>query len=160
MIGARTLALAVTLVSGIALAQMAPTIALAQMAPSDIVIEDGAVATPLTSAPGDPATGRATFAGRKLGNCLACHQNGDLANEELFHGEVGPPLDGVADRWTEAELRAIVINSKQVFGEHTIMPAFYRDTGFNRPLEDFEGKTILTAQQVEDLVAYLQTLRE
>ncbi|MEO0429011.1 MAG: sulfur oxidation c-type cytochrome SoxX [Pseudomonadota bacterium] len=151
MIGARTLALAFVFASGTALAEMAP---------SEVVIADGAVATSLTGKPGDPASGRATFAGRKLGNCLACHQNADLEDEELFHGEVGPPLDGVADRWSEAELRAIVINSKEVFGDHTIMPAFYRDTGFNRPLEDFDGKTILTAQQVEDLVAYLQTLKE
>lgn len=154
MMGARTLATAVTAVTVLSCA------AFAEMAPSDVVIADGAVATPLTGTPGDPTSGRAAFAGRKLGNCLACHQNGDLEGEELFHGEVGPPLDGVADRWSEAELRAIVINSKQVFGEHTIMPAFYRDTGFNRTLADFDGKTILTAQQVEDIVAYLRTLTE
>ncbi|MEM9148069.1 MAG: sulfur oxidation c-type cytochrome SoxX [Pseudomonadota bacterium] len=151
MIRVRALAIALALASGTAFADMAPT---------DVAIVDGAVATPLTGTPGDPVKGRSTFAGRKLGNCLACHQNGDLVEEELFHGEVGPVLDGVADRWNEAELRAIVINSKEVFGEHTIMPAFYRDTGFNRPLADFEGKTILTAQQVEDVVAYLQTLNE
>ncbi|MEL6479950.1 MAG: c-type cytochrome, partial [Pseudomonadota bacterium] len=72
----------------------------------------------------------------------------------------GPPLDGVADRWSEAELRAIIVNSKAVFGDHTIMPAFYRTTGFNRTLEKFAGKTILSAQQVEDVVAYLKTLKE
>jgi len=79
--------------------------------------------------------------------------------EESFHGEVGPPMDGVADRWTEAELRGIVTNSKMMF-EGTIMPAFYVDSGYTRPLDDFAGKSILTAQQVEDVVAYLMTLKE
>ena len=68
-------------------------------------------------------------------------------------------MDGVADRWSEAELRAIVTNSKMVF-EGTIMPAFYIDSGYERPLEDFAGTPILTAQQVEDVVAYLLTLKE
>ena len=80
-------------------------------------------------------------------------------SEESFHGEVGPPLDGVADRWTPEELRGIVSNSGQTF-EGTIMPAFYIDSGYTRPLEDFAGKSILTAQQVEDVVAYLMTLKE
>ena len=79
--------------------------------------------------------------------------------EESFHGEVGPEMTGVADRWEAQELRAIVANSKMVF-EGTIMPAFYQDAGFARPLEKFEGTSILTAQQVEDVIAYLQTLKE
>ena len=79
--------------------------------------------------------------------------------EESFHGEVGPEMTGAADRWSAEELRGIVSNSKMMF-EGTIMPAFYRDTGLERPLEKFAGQTILTAQQVEDVVAYLQTLTE
>jgi len=129
------------------------------VAPGNVEFEDGAVARSLTGGGGDPAAGRAVFANRKLGNCLACHANGDLSGES-FHGEVGPALDGVADRWTEAELRGIVVDSKVFFGDHTIMPAFYRTDGFNRPREDFAGKSILDAQQVEDVVAYLLTLRE
>jgi len=81
------------------------------------------------------------------------------ATSESFHGEVGPILDGVADRWNEAELRGIVSNAKMMF-DGTIMPAFYRDAGYNRPLENFDGKTILSAQQIEDIVAYLMTLKE
>ena len=95
---------------------------------------------------------------RKLGNCLACHQNKDMP-EQPFHGEVGPALDGVGSRWSEAELRGIVANSKEMFPD-TIMPAFYRTDGFNRNLEKFEGKSILNAQQVEDVVAYLLTLKD
>lgn len=126
--------------------------------PADVKYGDEGVATSISGMKGDAASGRAVFSNRKLGNCLACHMNSDLS-EESFHGEVGPPMDGVAGRWTEPELRAIVANSKSLF-EETIMPAFYVDAGYERPLEKFQGKTILTAQQVEDVVAYLLTLTE
>ena len=128
------------------------------VAPDEVKFDEGAVAASLSGAAGDAEKGRQWFADRKLGNCLACHANSDLADLP-FHGEVGPPLDGVADRWSEAELRGIVANSKMMF-EGTIMPAFYRTSGLNRVLEDFEGKTILEAQQIEDIVAYLLTLKE
>ncbi len=128
------------------------------VAPADVKFEDGAINASLTGVAGDPAKGKEWFVGRKLGNCLACHVNSD-ATDQSFHGEVGPPLDGVGDRWSEAELRGIITNSKQMF-EGTIMPAFYKDSGYNRPLDKFEGKTILEAQQVEDIVAYLITLKE
>ena len=126
--------------------------------PMDVAFVDGTVEASLTGQAGDPVNGRKVFANRKQGNCLACHMNTDLS-EESFHGEVGPSMDGVADRWSVAELRAIVSNSKKVF-EGTIMPAFYIDAGYTRPLEDFEGKSILSAQQVEDVVAYLTTLKD
>lgn len=126
--------------------------------PMDVAFAEGAVEASLTGVAGDPVMGRKVFANRKQGNCLACHQNSDLP-EESFHGEVGPMMDGVADRWTVAELRGIVTNSKIMF-EGTIMPAFYIDSGYERPLDDFAGKSILTAQQVEDVVAYLMTLKE
>ncbi|MGR3572560.1 sulfur oxidation c-type cytochrome SoxX [Brevirhabdus sp.] len=129
----------------------------ADVAPSDVVFDGGAVDQSLTGAPGDPAAGRKVFINRKQGNCLACHMNSEIT-EQQFHGEVGPPLDGVAERWSEAELRGIVTNAKQMFPD-TIMPAFYIDSGYNRPLKSFEGKSILTAQQVEDVVAYLMTLK-
>ena len=130
----------------------------ADMAPADVKYDDGAVQASLTGKPGDPEKGKQWFVGRKLGNCLACHVNADV-KDELFHGEVGPPLDGVADRWSEAELRGIITNAKMMF-DGTIMPAFYKDSGYTRPLDKFEGKTILSAQQIEDVVAYLMTLKE
>lgn len=130
----------------------------ADIAPMSVVYVDGAVEASLTGVAGDAANGRAVFADRKLGNCLACHENADW-DEQPFHGEVGPILDGVALRWSEAELRGIVANSKVMF-EGSIMPAFYVDAGFERTLEKFEGKSILSAQQVEDVVAYLMTLTE
>ena len=120
--------------------------------------ENGGIELALTSVAGDAASGRKIFMNRKKGNCLACHVNSDMA-EQTFHGEVGPELDGVADRWEAAELRGILVNSKNMF-EGTIMPAFYRDSGYNRILKKFDGKTILSAQEVEDLLAYVMTLKE
>jgi sulfur-oxidizing protein SoxX len=128
------------------------------VAPSAVKFEDGLVMASLTGVAGDPVNGREVFKNRKQGNCLACHINVEMS-EESFHGEVGPEMTGVANRWSEEELRGIVSNSKMMF-EDTIMPAFYRDAGYERPLEGFGGQSILTAQQVEDVVAYLQTLKE
>jgi len=140
-------------------AALTATIAVADVTkPTEVAFVDGTVASSLTGQTGDPVEGRKVFANRKQGNCLACHTNADLS-EESFHGEVGPPMDGVAERWTEAELRGIVTNSKMMF-EGTIMPAFYIDSGYERPLNDFAGQSILTAQQVEDVVAYLMTLKD
>ena len=126
--------------------------------PANVVFNDGAIGVTLTGQAGDPAAGRKVFMNRKQGNCLACHANEDMSDQS-FHGEVGPALDGVADRWEAAELRGIVVNSKMMF-EGTIMPAFYKDGGFERNLKKFQGKSILNAQQVEDVVAYLLTLKE
>ena len=126
--------------------------------PANVVFNDGAIGVTLTAQVGDPAAGRKVFMNRKQGNCLACHANEDMSDQS-FHGEVGPALDGVADRWEAAELRGIVVNSKMMF-EGTIMPAFYKDSGFERNLKKFQGKSILNAQQVEDVVAYLLTLKE
>lgn len=137
---------------------LAATASAEGIAPSAVSFDDGAVPMSLTGQPGNPEEGRKVFMNRKQGNCLACHANSDL-EEQPFHGEVGPPLDGVGDRWSEAELRGILTNSKMMFPD-TIMPAFYIDDGYIRPLEKFAGKPILTAQQVEDVIAYLMTLRE
>jgi len=135
------------------------SVALAEdVKPVKVSYTDGAVVASLTGVAGDAASGRKVFSNRKQGNCLACHANSDIP-EEGFHGEVGPPIVGVADRWSEAELRGIVANAKMMF-EGTIMPAFYIDQGYERPLDSFAGKSILTAQQVEDVVAYLRTLKE
>ncbi|MBN9672569.1 sulfur oxidation c-type cytochrome SoxX [Roseibium aggregatum] len=141
-------------------AVMAASVASAgTVAPDSVPIVDMELPQSLTGVAGDPVAGRETFADRKKGNCLACHANADL-NDQLFHGEVGPVLDGAADRWEEAQLRAIIVNSKDVFGEQTIMPGFYTmKVGIN-VAEDHAGKTILSAQEVEDIVAYLMTLKE
>lgn len=134
-------------------------------APNELAFESGAVTESLTGVPGDPMVGRATMANRGLGNCIACHTLTDL-QDEPFHGEIAPPLDGVGDRWSEAELRGIVANAKMTF-DGSMMPSFYKTEGFIRPGDGYTGKAapaelapILTAQQVEDVVAYLVTLKE
>ena len=148
-----------TWLAAVAAVMASTAVAYSEMAPNDVHIMDMKVSESLTGAAGDAAAGRKTFADRKLGNCLACHAVSDQS-EQLFHGDVGPSLDGVADRWSAEELRAIVVNSKAVFSEDTIMPGFYSlDVGIN-VRKDLVGKTILTAQQVEDVVAYLSTLKE
>lgn len=130
-----------------------------EIAPGDVAFEDMKVTASLTGAPGNPEEGVKAFVNRGLGNCLACHVVTSLAKEQ-FHGDVAPSLDGVADRWTPEELRAIVVDSKQVFTEDTMMPGFYSlNVGIN-VRKDLVGKTILTAQQVEDVVAFLATLKE
>ncbi len=129
-----------------------------KISPDMAKIVDGQFAKSLTGVPGDVASGRKTFANRKLGNCLACHANKEMS-EQLFHGEIGPSLDGVAKRYEEAKLRAILINSKMVLGPDTMMPSFYRLVNGARTMKKFKGKTILKAQQVEDVLAYIKTLK-
>ncbi len=132
----------------------------AALAPFDVVVKAGIPTMPasLTGKPGDPKEGAKVVVGRRLGNCLSCHEI-DVLREEEFHGDVGPPLNGVAGRWDTATLRMIVVNPKRVFGEETVMPAFYRIDGLNRVRPEFVGKPILTARQVEDVVAFLATLK-
>ena len=133
--------------------------------PSQVAFEDGAVASSLTGTAGDPAAGRVIM-NKGAGNCIACHMVSDLA-ELPFHGEIGPPLDGVADRWSEAELRGIVANAKIMFPD-SMMPSFYKISGFTRPGDAYTGKGIdpaaitplLTAQEIEDVVSFLMTLNE
>ena len=142
------------------------TFSFAQTAPGDVSFgEYGQVAESLSGVAGDPAAGLQVMVSRGKGNCIACHQVTAL-EEYPFHGEVGPSLDGVGARWEEADLRGIVANAKMTFPD-SIMPAFYRVDGFNRPGNAFTGKAaegpldpLLTAQEIEDVVAYLLTLTE
>ncbi len=150
---------ALALVAGVGIAAADP-------APSDVVYgEYGEIENSLTGVPGDPENGRAVMTTRSLGNCIACHQVTAL-QDAPFHGNVGPSLDGVGGYRTEAELRGIVANAKMTF-EGTMMPSFYKNEGYIRPGAAYTGKApdgpldpILSAQQVEDVVAYLMTLTE
>jgi sulfur-oxidizing protein SoxX len=127
--------------------------------------DDGAVEQSLSGAPGDVANGRIIVGDKGQGNCVACHQVTDLADVP-FQGEIGPMLDGAGERWSEAELRGIVANAKIMF-EDSMMPSFYKTEGFFRPGNAYTGKAaddtfgpLLSAQQIEDVVAYLVTLKE
>ena len=136
------------------------------IAPDDVVPNDyGEIGESLTGVAGDPARGAEVMTTRGLGNCIACHQVTDLEEFE-FHGEVGPSLDGVGARWDEAALRGIVVNAKGIFPD-SVMPSFYRVSGFTRPGNAFTGRAaegpldpLLSAQDIEDVVAYLLTLSE
>jgi L-cysteine S-thiosulfotransferase len=129
------------------------------LAPGDVMIKDGHVGASLTGAAGDPEVGAKTFTDRKLGNCLACHTVSKLSKEQ-FHGNIGPSLDGVADRYSPEQLRAILVNSKKVLGDKTVMPGFYTlEVGVDVD-KKFEGKTILSAEDVENVVAFLSTLKQ
>jgi L-cysteine S-thiosulfotransferase len=120
----------------------------AELAPAEVKFtDDMTVEVSLTGTPGDPAKGREVFANRRLGNCLACHANTDM-KDQLFHGDVGPSLDGVGSRWNEAQLRAILVDSKKVFTD-TTMPGFYimEFTGGKEPTA---GKITLTAPEIAE----------
>lgn len=104
---------------------------------------------------GDAARGRAIVANRQLGLCLLCHSA--PIPEEQFQGNLAPDLAGVGDRYTAAQLRQRIADSSQL-NPHSIMPSYFRTDGLTRVAPGHKGKPILTAQQIEDVVAYLQTL--
>jgi len=130
----------------------------ADVAPGAVQFDKATVSARVSDHVGSAEAGRKVFIDRSLGNCLACHTVTSLSNE-LFHGTVGPSLDGVASRWPSGHLRAIVVNSKRVFGPDTVMPGFYSLEVGADVAKAHQGKTILTAQQVEDVVAFLGTLK-
>jgi len=120
------------------------------------VVRDGGIDTPLCGLAGDAERGRAIVAGRQ-GNCLACHAA--PIPEQAFHGDIGPPLHGVAGRLTEAELRLQVVDATHL-DEHTVMPPFHRVTGLTAVRRDRIGQPLLSAAEVEDVLAYLLTLKQ
>lgn len=114
---------------------------------------DGAPAKP----PGDAGRGLQLMIDAQKGNCLICH-SAPIAGISVF-GDLGPPLAGVADRMSRAEIRLRVIDSRR-FNPNTVMPPFHSLSGLRQVTADHRGKPILTAQDVDDVVAYLATLRE
>ncbi len=148
----------------LALAASTGAASAAEVAPSDVAYVDGAVESSLTGVAGDAANGRKIVGNKGLGNCIACHQVSDLADVP-FQGNIAPMLDGAGERWSEADLRGIVTNAKMTFDE-SLMPSFYKVDGFIRPGNAYTGKAaddsfgpLLSAQQIEDVVAYLTTLK-
>jgi sulfur-oxidizing protein SoxX len=137
------------------LAVTAGALAGSELVPVEIV--DLSIPRPLTDVPGDPVAGRLTVRDTSLATCLICH---DLPiPEDRDHGTIGPPLAGVGSRYSAAELRLRLVNPK-IINPDTIMPAYYRLDGLNRVALPYQGKTLYTAQQIEDVVAYLMTLTE
>jgi sulfur-oxidizing protein SoxX len=120
------------------------------------VVRD-AIPAPLAPHKGDAARGRAIVANRSVGLCLLCH-SGPIA-EERFQGTLAPSLAGAGARWSTGQLRLRLVDGTRL-NPDTIMPAYYRTEGLQRVARAFDGKTILTAGQIEDVVAYLATLKD
>lgn len=154
---ALTLAVAGMLAAGPSLAAEAP-------APSSVQYDHGSVAQSLTGTPGNVESGYKIMSTNSLGNCVACHEIPSMPEVD-FHGNIGPSLGGAAERYDEAHLRGIVMDAKQTFPD-SMMPSFYKTEGYVRPGAAYTGKApegplppILDAQQIEDVVAYLMTLK-
>ena len=120
-------------------------------------VGDDSIPASLTGAKGDPVRGRAIVANRQVGMCLLCH-SGPIS-EERFQGNLAPDLAGAGRRWSEAELR-VRLMEPQKFNRESIMPSYARTEGLQRVAPALRGKPILTPQQIEDVVAYLATLRD
>jgi sulfur-oxidizing protein SoxX len=143
-----------------AIAMAAATLAMSgaaccdELLPYEVV--DDAIPASLTGAAGDPARGRSIVVNRQF-TCLLCH-SGPFA-EQRFQGDLAPSLAGSGARWSEAQLRLRLVDAARL-NAATIMPSYYRIDGQQRVGDAWRGKPILSAEQIEDVVAYLATLRE
>ena len=111
---------------------------------------------PLAAGTADPVAGQRLFVAREGGHCVLCHQVSGL--DAAFQGNLGPGLDGIGTRLNTAQIRLRVVDSS-LLNPDTIMPAYYRTEGLEQVAGEYRGKTVLTGQQVEDIVAWLATLR-
>ena len=116
-----------------------------------------AIPAPLSGLAGDAARGRAIVTQRQVGMCLLCHPG--PFPEERQQGTLAPDLAGAGTRWSEGQLRLRVVDSRRA-NPATLMPSYHRVDGLNRVGTAWRGRPVLTAQQVEDVVALLRTLRE
>ena len=120
-------------------------------------VVDDAIVAPLTGTKGSPSRGRAIVGSRQVGLCLLCHPG--PFPEERMQGTIGPDLGGAGTRWSEGQLRLRVVDARRLNPE-TVMPPFYRTDGLERVPAAWRGKPLLTAEQIEDVVAFLATLKE
>ena len=145
-------------ISGLVLASALltlPCIAVAAELRSHAIVGD-AIPEPLTGARGDIARGRALVVERSS-TCILCH-SGPFP-EQKFQGDLAPSLAGAGSRWSEGQLRLRLVDASH-FNAATIMPSYYRVDGLSRVGTPWRGKPILSAEQIEDIVAYLASLRE
>ena len=128
----------------------------AQLVANDQIVGD-TIPQPLTTLLGRPEIGQAIFNARQDGHCVLCHQVAD--SDTPFQGNLGPDLTLVGDRLTAAQLRLRIVDYDR-FMPGTVMPSYYRTHDLYQVGEAFQNAPILTAQEVEDLVAYLAGLTE
>jgi sulfur-oxidizing protein SoxX len=119
------------------------------------IVGDG-IAESLTGTPGDAARGRALVLARTT-TCILCH-SGPFP-ETRFQGDLAPDLAGAGNRWSVSQLRLRLVDASH-FNPQTIMPSYYRTDGLVRVGRNFAGKPILSAAEIEDIVAFLATLRD
>lgn len=120
------------------------------------VVTGDSIQESLTGSPGDATRGRALVVDR-ANTCILCH-SGPFP-EEKFQGDLAPNLAGTGNRWSIAQLRLRLVDGSRL-NPTTIMPSYYRLDGLERVAPAFRGKPILSAEQIEDIVAYLATLRD
>ncbi len=140
----------------LALLYTLPSLALAQPAVAAPAVVGDILAASLTGVAGDASKGRAIVANRQLSLCLLCH-TGPIP-EERFQGNLAPSLAGAGSRWTEGQLRLRMVDAHRL-NPQSIMPAYYRTEGLTRVSTAVQGQPLLAAQQIEDVVAYLLTLK-
>ena len=119
------------------------------------VITGDSIFESLSSEPGNPARGRVIVASRQTGLCLLCH-SGPFP-EERFQGNLAPELKASVARLNAPQLRARIVNAAH-FNPQTIMPAYYQVDNLNRVAPKFTGQTILSGQEIEDVIAFLINL--
>jgi sulfur-oxidizing protein SoxX len=120
-------------------------------------VVDDAIPASLTGAPGDAERGLKIVTNRQVGLCLLCHSG--PYPQERFQGTMAPDLKGAGARSTEGQLRLRIVDASRI-NAATIMPPYYRVDDLARVAPGFRGKPILTAEQIEDVVAYLMTLKD
>jgi sulfur-oxidizing protein SoxX len=120
-------------------------------------VVDDTIPASLTGTPGDGERGLKIVTNRQVGLCLLCHTG--PYPQERFQGTMAPDLTGAGARWNEGQLRLRMVDAAKINPE-TIMPPYYRVDGLTRVAPAFRGKTILSAEQIEDVVAYLMTLKD
>lgn len=132
---------------------------IASLALAGLVVVGDGVPRPLTDTPGDAQRGRAIVVDRQRGLCLLCHQGPfDATPLERQQGNLATDLRGAGLRWNAAQLRLRLVDPKRLDPD-SVMPAYFRADGLQRVGAAWQGRTVLDAQQVEDVVAFLQTLR-
>lgn len=116
------------------------------------MIEGDAIPAPLAADPGDAERGRTIFTERERGHCVICHTLGSV--DAPFQGNLGPTLTGIGARLTPGQIRLRIAKPSEVWPE-TVMPSYYRVGGLHQVRAEFAGAPILSAQEIEDLVAFL-----